>query len=68
MIERKLNTTFTHPVYGTLRVVEDDGNYGCEGCYFNERDHCNNHDRIATGNCAPDARKDGKGIIFVKVK
>lgn len=67
MREYSINSTFTHPVYGTLRVQEDKGDYGCEGCYFNQRDKCANRDMNATGTCAPGTRKDGKGIIFVKV-
>ena len=68
MREYSIGETFYHPVYGTLRVQEDKGDFSCDGCYFNERDCCTNHDRNMTGTCAPEARKDGKGIIFVKVK
>ena len=68
MREDAINETFTHEVYGTLRVQEDKGFFSCEGCYFNQWDKCTNHDQNMTGTCAPETRKDGKGVIFVKVK
>lgn len=68
MRQRPVNETFAHYTLGTLRVVEDNGNYGCQGCVFDTADRCTNDNKNYTGACSADERADGQGVIFVKVK
>lgn len=69
MKDRELNSTFTHPTMGKLKVVAEFAVNECYGCVFNNPKMCSNEpDRIHTGSCAADMRLDGQGVIFVKAE
>lgn len=67
MKERKINETFPHYNLGTLRVVEESGEYACQGCVFDTAKECTNDiEKHITGACSMEDRSDHKGVIFVK--
>jgi len=69
MKERRIGETFAHYKLGTLRVVEESGDYACQGCVFDTPQKCTNDmEKRATGNCSAEDRSDNKGVIFVRVK
>lgn len=69
MKERSIGTTFPHYNLGTLRVVEESGEYACQGCVFDTAEKCTNDiEKRITGACSAEDRSDHKGVIFVKEK
>jgi len=69
MKERRINETFAHYKLGTLRVVEESGDYACQGCVFDTAAKCTNDiEKRITGACSMEDRSDHKGVIFVKEK